>query len=105
MITDAAIRNFADEIARRYAPEKIILFGSHARGTANEDSDVDMLVIMDFEGRERQMVSDIRSNIRSHFPLDLIVRSTKDIEWRIKEDDFFLQEVMQQGKVLYAAAH
>ncbi len=51
MVTEEAIRNFADEIARRYAPEKIILFGSYARGTANEDSDVDMLVIMDFPER------------------------------------------------------
>ena len=51
MVTDEAIRNFASEIARRYSPEKIILFGSHARGDANEDSDVDMLVIMDFSER------------------------------------------------------
>ncbi len=105
MVTEEAIRNFADEIARRYAPEKIILFGSYARGTANEDSDVDMLVIMDFEGRERQLVSDIRSKIRSHFPLDLLVRRAPDIAWRIKEDDFFLQEIMEQGKILYAADH
>ncbi|HWF44098.1 MAG TPA: nucleotidyltransferase domain-containing protein [Candidatus Kapabacteria bacterium] len=105
MVTEEAIRNFAAEVARRYKPEKIILFGSYARGTANEDSDVDMLVIMDFEGRERQMVSEIRSKIRSHFPLDLLVRRAPDIQWRIKEDDFFLQEVMRQGTILYATPH
>jgi predicted nucleotidyltransferase len=105
MVERKQIEEFASEIARQFSPEKIILFGSYARGTANEDSDVDMLVIMDFDGRERQVVSDIRSKIRSHFPLDLLVRRAPDIEWRIKEDDFFLQEIMEQGKILYAADH
>ena len=105
MVSREAIQAFADEIARRYSPEKIILFGSYARGTANEDSDVDMLVVMDYEGRSGQAVSKIRSSIRSHFPLDLLVRREKEIRWRIEQGDCFLQEVINQGKPLYEASH
>jgi predicted nucleotidyltransferase len=101
MVTEEAIRNFADEIARRYSPEKIILFGSYARGTANEDSDVDMLVMMNFEGRGVHKAVEIRTSIDHHFPLDLLVRKAADVAWRIKENDFFLQDVIKEGKVLY----
>ncbi len=101
MVTEEAIRNFANEIALRYAPEKIILFGSYARGTANEDSDVDMLVMMNFEGRGMRKAVEILTSIDYRFPLDLLVRRTEDVEWRIKENDFFLQDVMREGKVLY----
>lgn len=45
------IRRYVDELAKRFHPERIILFGSCAYGTPNRDSDVDLLVVMDFEGR------------------------------------------------------
>jgi predicted nucleotidyltransferase len=101
MVSEEAIRKFADEIARRYSPEKIILFGSYARGTANEDSDVDMLVMMNFEGRGIRKAVEILTSIEHRFPLDLLVRRAEDVAWRIKENDFFLQDVIKEGKVLY----
>jgi predicted nucleotidyltransferase len=106
MVTEEAIRNFADEIARRYSPEKIILFGSYARGTANEDSDVDMLVIMDFqERRGAYKAAEIASGINPHFSLDLLVRKAEDVQWRIEQHDFFMMDVMKEGVVLYDAAY
>ena len=51
MIDAAQIRQVSDEIARRFQPERIILFGSYAYGTSTEDSDVDFLVVMPFEER------------------------------------------------------
>src|SRR5262245_34279405 len=42
----SAIRRFARQVAERFHPDKIILFGSHAYGTPHADSDVDILVIM-----------------------------------------------------------
>jgi predicted nucleotidyltransferase len=105
MISRVEIEAFANTIVRKFSPEKIILFGSQARGETNADSDVDLLVIMEFEGRSRQMVSAIRSQIRSHFPLDLIVRRTSDIAWRVREGDSFLEEVMGEGTILYEASH
>jgi predicted nucleotidyltransferase len=105
MVTRQQIEDFAAEIARRYAPEKIILFGSQARGTANEDSDVDLLVVMDFEGRNRDQAGAMRSTMQSQFPMDLIVRRRAELEWRIKENDFFLQDAVKEGIVLYESNH
>jgi hypothetical protein len=51
------------------------------------------------------MVSAIRSQIRSHFPLDLIVRRASDVAWRVREGDSFLEEVMREGTILYEASH
>jgi len=106
MVTDEAIRTFADEIARRYTPEKIILFGSYARGTANEDSDVDMLVMMDFpERRGAYKAIEITTNVHPHFPLDLLVRKTSEVAQRIEEGDFFWMDILKEGVVLYDAAY
>lgn len=106
MVTEEAIRTFAKEIARRYEPEKIILFGSYARGTANEDSDVDMLVIMDFqERRGAYKAAEIEATINPHFPLDLLVRKNEDVQWRLNQHDFFMMDVMKEGVILYEAAY
>jgi predicted nucleotidyltransferase len=51
MVAMNAITEFSRRVAEEFSPEKIILFGSHAYGTPTEDSDVDLLVILPFEGR------------------------------------------------------
>ena len=52
--TKDEIRNFVNEVVQRFNPECIILFGSHVSDRTNADSDVDLLVVMDFEGRYRK---------------------------------------------------
>lgn len=71
----AQIRDFALRIAGRFQPEKIILFGSCARGKAKPGSDVDLLMIMSHEGRPAVKAAEIASAIPRPFPVDLIVRS------------------------------
>jgi predicted nucleotidyltransferase len=98
----SAIRRFARQIAERFQPEKIILFGSYAYGTPHNESDVDLLVIM----RSRDMVEDsirICMAFERQFSLDLLVRTPKHIEQALKEDNWFLREVIEKGKVLYEA--
>ena len=97
------IRRFVREVADRFQPEKVILFGSHAYGQPHADSDVDILVIMPARNVIDQAVR-IRLAIESRFPMDLIVRKPKDLEWRIAEGDSFLQEIVSKGKVLYEKA-
>src|SRR5438270_9210567 len=97
------IRRFARQIAERFRPEKIILFGSRAYGTPHEDSDVDLLVVMPC----RNTIDQARRIDRAFdppFPLDLIVRTPYAMSWRLKEGDSFLREVVTRGKVLYEAA-
>src|SRR3954471_15495184 len=98
------IRRFARQVADRFLPEKIILFGSYAYGTPHADSDVDILVIMPARNELDQAVR-LRLSVDYNFPLDLLVRTPKNLAWRLAEGDSFLREIATKGKVLYEAAH
>jgi predicted nucleotidyltransferase len=98
------IRKFAREVAEHFQPDKIILFGSYAYGTPHADSDVDILVVMP-AGNEMSKASRINQTVPCCFPLDLIVRTPKNLTWRLKEGDWFLREIVAQGKVLYDKTH
>lgn len=95
------VQDLIYQIRDRFRPEKIILFGSYAYGEPVEDSDVDILVIMDFEGSTRNQAVQILQTVDYHFPLDLIVRSMDQVLSRIKSGDYFLKDVLEKGQVLY----
>ena len=94
------IRRFARDVAERFQPDKIILFGSYAYGTPHADSDVDILVIMPARNELDQAVR-ICLALERNFPLDLIVRTPKNLKWRLEEGDCFLREIVSRGKILY----
>src|SRR5438132_14271332 len=77
------IRRYARAIAERFQPDKIILFGSYAYGTPHEDSDVDLLVIMPTWNQHSQAVQ-IRCALAAPFPMDLLVRTPKEMKWRLE---------------------
>src|SRR5437588_3501480 len=95
-----AIRRFARQVAERFEPDQIILFGSHAYGEPDADSDVDILVIMPTRNQHDQAAR-IRRAVEAPFPMDLIVRTPKSLAWRLAECGSFLTEIMIKGKVLY----
>ncbi|HVS38078.1 MAG TPA: nucleotidyltransferase domain-containing protein [Gemmataceae bacterium] len=97
------IRRFAREVAERFHPDKIILFGSYAYGTPHADSDVDILVVMPAYN-ERSKARKIRMVVSATFPMDLIVRTPDNLKWRLAEGDSFLREITSKGKVLYEKA-
>src|ERR671936_143434 len=94
------IRRFARQVAERFHPDKIILFGSYAYGTPHEDSDVDILVIMPARNQLDQAVK-IELACDPPFPLDLLVRTPHTMQWRLAEGDSFLREITAKGKILY----
>ena len=98
------IRRYTDQLARCFRPRKIVLFGSHASRKATKDSDVDLLVVMPHKGPAATQAAHIRQQLRAPFALDLIVRSPKVLQQRIKLGDSFLRGVMSEGKVLYESA-
>ncbi len=97
------IRDFARRVAERFQPDKIVLFGSYAYGTPHEDSDVDILVVMPARSQLWQAAR-IDLACESYFPLDIIVRTPKNMRWRLEEGDSFLREIVALGKVLYEKA-
>ncbi|MGH7222602.1 MAG: nucleotidyltransferase domain-containing protein, partial [Gemmataceae bacterium] len=94
------IRLFARQVAERFQPDKIILFGSYAYGQPHEDSDVDLLVIMPARNQLDQAFK-IRLTVPAPFPMDLLVRTPKEMKWRLEEGESFLTEITTKGKVLY----
>jgi predicted nucleotidyltransferase len=98
------IRRYARAVANEFQPDKIILFGSYAYGTPHEDSDVDLLVVMPARNQHDQAVR-IRWRLAAPFPLDLIVRTPKQMVWRLAEGESFLTTIVSQGKVLYEKEH
>jgi predicted nucleotidyltransferase len=103
-VTRKVISEFAARVARQFRPQRIILFGSYAYGNPTEDSDVDILVVMPFEGRNPDKATEIWMATKPKFPIDIMVRKPAELKKRLKMGDFFLREITAKGKVLYEAA-
>ncbi|MFN0280315.1 MAG: nucleotidyltransferase domain-containing protein [Pyrinomonadaceae bacterium] len=101
MDVQAHIKRVCSQIVERFRPQKVILFGSYAYGTPTANSDIDLLVVMPFDGRVHEQAVKIRRELDSSFPLDLLVRTPEQIRERVEMEDFFMREIVEQGKVLY----
>jgi predicted nucleotidyltransferase len=99
-ISMRVIHRYARAIAEEFHPDKIILFGSYAWGTPHRDSDVDLLVVMPAYNQHNQAVR-ILWRLAAPFPVDLIVRTPKEMKWRLAEGESFTTTIVSQGKVLY----
>jgi len=97
------IEEFGRQIGIEFGAERVILFGSYALGSATEDSDVDLLVIGPFKGRSVDYSVKIRMKLRPKFPVDLIVRSSKQVQERLDMGDSFMRQILEQGKEVYEA--
>ncbi len=103
MIEMQKIYELRDRIVKHFQPIKILLFGSYAYGQPTEDSDVDMLVIMPFEGRGAHKSAEIATVTHPRFAVDLLVRTPEQVKTRLDLGDFFIREIVENGKVLYEA--
>lgn len=103
MVSMQDIQAFADEIAREFRAQRIILFGSYAYGTPNEDSDVDLLIEMPYRGDAVDHAIEIRRRLHPGYPIDLIVRSPAEVRRRMAMNDWFIREIVEKGKVLHEA--
>lgn len=96
------IDSIAGQLVAKYHAQKIILFGSAARGNYGPDSDLDFLVVKDdvpLLGRER--MREVRKMIESHLPVDYLIFKNEELENRLRMGDPFLKGIFTEGKVLY----
>ncbi len=94
------IRQYVGQIVEKFEPDKVILFGSYSRGEQDEESDVDLLVVMPAGNVVSQAIR-IRTVVRAPFAMDLIVRTAEQLCQRIADGNWFLREITETGVVLY----
>lgn len=103
MVTMPQIREFGQDIGREFHPDRVVLFGSYANGTPTPDSDVDLLVVLPFQGKPVEKSVGIRLRLRPPFPVDLLVRTPEKVRERLDMGDDFMREILDAGIVLYDA--
>lgn len=96
------IKKMVSRIVERFHPEKIILFGSHARGNARPDSDVDLLIVMPVEGSKREKAVEIGVALNDFsVAKDIIVSTPDQFEWRKDFIGTIERPAFREGKLLY----
>lgn len=95
------INEIVKQIKVRYKPQKIVLYGSMARGTANAHSDIDLLIIKKTKRRFIDRISDVLLACDYDVPLEPLVYTPEEIDERISLGDFFINDILKNGKVLY----
>ena len=96
------IKNITTQIINKYEPDKIILFGSAARGIINDDSDADFLIIKKetpHYGADR--IRELSRLVNRNIAVDFLVYRPDELETRLSMGDPFLKAIIQEGKVLY----
>ncbi len=100
------IKRITDVIRDKYKPEKIILFGSAARGEVRKDSDIDLLIIKDSDKKRHQRCAEVHTlldNTPRRYPFEPIVMTPAEFARGQAEERYFIREILKDGKVLYEA--
>ena len=96
------IQKVTNRIVKEFQPEKIILFGSWAWGKPSPDSDVDLFIVKETKRSTREIAREISGMIFPRpFPLDIIVYTPDKVAKRLKMGDFFIEDIIKKGKILY----
>jgi predicted nucleotidyltransferase len=102
-VDEAVIQEVVRRIVEAVAPEKIILFGSAARGQMGPDSDLDLLVVKACENR-REVSQAISRTLRGvGGPKDVVVVTPEDVEEQKDIPGMVVRAALREGRVLYAA--
>lgn len=100
------IEDMVRRLVQEYHPERVVLFGSYAYGTPNEDSDIDLLIIKDTPERLIKRLVAVRrilTDPKRTIALEPIVLTPQEVSRQLAKGDQFIAEIMEKGKVLYAA--
>ena len=101
-VTEEVLEEIVRRIVTALHPEKIVLFGSYACGRPSEDSDVDLLVILETQARPVDRYLAVSRLLRPRpYPLDILVKTPAEIHQGVEQGNAFLREILTQGRVLY----
>ena len=102
MISEDSLRQTVSRIANFIDAQKIILFGSYARGEATQNSDVDLLIIANSQLPRFKRSRVLYKNLIPYpFSMDLVVYTPEEIEKDKKSPLSFVSTVLKEGKIVY----
>jgi predicted nucleotidyltransferase len=102
MVDPRTLDEAAKRLAARFDPDRIILFGSHARGEADEHSDVDLLVIARFEGDRRSLMVAMDRTLRGlGFARDILIMTPEEFDEELRIPGSVARPAAREGKILY----
>ena len=100
--SERELATIVQRLVRRYRPEKIIVFGSAAAGTADADSDIDLLIIKQTEDGYFDRLGKVRRLLDTWQPLDIFVLTPLELEKVVTENRYFVvEEILKKGRVIY----
>jgi predicted nucleotidyltransferase len=102
MISDETLRQVKERLAEGFAPERIILFGSQARGTADARSDADILVVCSFTGKRRHLMLEMdRALDGFDFAFDILILTPEEYERDRHIPGTIGRYAYQEGRIVY----
>ena len=105
MISDSDLRQAVDTLVESFRPERVILFGSHARGTADVRSDVDLLVVCPVRGSRRALQVAMDRTLRGcRFARDIVILTREEFERDRHIPGTVARPAWLEGRVLYERA-
>ena len=101
-VTEEVLAEIVQRIVTALYPENIVLFGSYAYGRPSENSDVDLLVILQTHARPVDHYLAVSRLLRPRpFPLDILVKTPDEIRQGLEQGSAFIHEIITHGRVLY----
>jgi len=102
MLTKAEINKIVEQIVMRTQPQKVIIFGSYAKGTATIKSDLDIFIIKDTNLPMMCRTADLLSLFNnSLIPIDMHIYTSEEVEELSKEPFSFVHNILKTGRVLF----
>jgi len=103
-LDQSEIQEIVHRIVAAYSPQRIILFGSYAYGTPDEESDLDLFIIKESNERPLDRWMRVKRLVRDRYrpvAVSPLVYTPQEVQERLEMGDFFVQEILERGVVLY----
>ncbi|MDI6591713.1 MAG: nucleotidyltransferase domain-containing protein [Patescibacteria group bacterium] len=96
------IEKIIKKIKKEYRPLKIFLFGSFVWGKFNPDSDLDLFIIKNTTKKKLDRIYEVYKLLwDKRIPLDILVYTPKEVKKRLEMGDFFIEDIIENGKLVY----
>jgi predicted nucleotidyltransferase len=105
LVQNSEAEKITQALNKNYQPERIVLFGSVARGEEKPNSDLDLFIVKDTHKNYFDRLSEARKFIKTNNQVDLVVYTPRELNKAIAEKRIFINQVLRYGKTLYDANH